>query len=53
MSLSTLDVDSLLYLLTFLGPKDQGNLILSGVLEDFEDLDQIADFSQGPFRYNL
>jgi hypothetical protein len=46
MSLSTLDVDSLLYLMTFLDPTYQGNLVLSGVLEDFEDLDQIADFSQ-------
>ena len=47
MSLSTrLNVDMLLYLLKFLDPVDQCNLVLSGVLEGFENSNQIADLTE-------
>jgi hypothetical protein len=47
MSLSTrLNVDMLLYLLKFLDPVDQCNLVLSGVLEGFENFNQIVDLTE-------
>ena len=48
MSLSTrLNVDMLLYLLRFLDPVDQCNLVLSGVLKGYENASKFADLTEG------
>jgi hypothetical protein len=47
MSLTTrLNVDVLLHLLKFINPTDQFNLILSGVLKGFKNVNQFTDLTQ-------
>ena len=43
MDLSSLNVDVLLYLMGFVEPVDRFNLILSGILKGFENVNEVMD----------
>ena len=46
MNLSTMPAEVLLYLLKFIKPVDNFNLLLSGVLKGFENVNKGIDFQQ-------
>jgi hypothetical protein len=46
MDLSSLNVDVLLYLIEFLDPVDQFNLVLSGILKGFENVGEGIDLDE-------
>ena len=50
MDLTSLNVDVLLYLIKFLDPDDRFNLVLSGVLKGFENVNEGIDLRE---RYSF
>jgi hypothetical protein len=46
MDLSSLNVDVLLYLMKFVDPVDRFNLVLSGILKGFENVNEGIDLRQ-------
>jgi hypothetical protein len=46
MDLSSLNVDVLLHLMKFVDPEDRFNLVLSGILEGFENVNEGIDLHE-------
>jgi len=46
MHLASLNVDVLLHLIEFVNPVDRFNLVLSGILKGFENVDERIDLRQ-------
>jgi hypothetical protein len=46
MDLSSLNVDVLLYLVKFIDPEDRFNLVLSGILKGFKNVNEGIDLRQ-------
>ena len=46
MNLSSLNVDVLLYLIRFVHPVDRCNLVVSGILKGFENVNEGIDINQ-------
>jgi hypothetical protein len=46
MDLSSLNVDVLLYLMKFVDPVDRFNLVLSGILKGFENVNEGIDLRE-------
>ena len=53
MDLASLNVDVLLYLMKFVDPVDQFNLVLSGILKGFENVIKKIDPNERYFNHFL